>query len=107
MSECVPIEMLNVILASAVLPAEYRTDVFTISDRELGDKNLDYFSIVSLLFYFNSPNKEFASKIEEKLRKQFLPKAMPKRVSQDAHLLLDLIACPYLSFLRGSAPSCF
>jgi hypothetical protein len=99
MSECVPIEMLNVILASAVLPEAYRIDFLTISNRVLQDDNLDYFSIVSLLFYFGSSNKEFATKIEEKLRKQFLPKAMPKRVSQDAHMLLDLVACPHLSKL--------
>jgi hypothetical protein len=97
MSECVPIEMLNVILASAVLPEAYRIDFFTISNRVLQDENPDYFSIVSLLFYFGSSNKEFATRIEEKLRKQFLPRAMPKNVSHDAHLLLDLIACPHLS----------
>lgn len=75
----------------------YRIDFFTISDRVLQDENPDYFSIVSLLFYFGSSNKEFATRIEEKLRKQFLPRAMPKKVSHDAHLLLDLIACPHLS----------
>jgi hypothetical protein len=97
MSECVPIEMLNVILASTELPLEYRTDVFSISARVLSDENIDYFSIVSLLFYFGASDREFSIKLEEKLRRQFLPKAMPRRVSQDGHLLLDLIACPHLS----------
>jgi hypothetical protein len=97
MTECVPIEMLNIVLASTELPLEYRTNVFGISRRVLSDENIDYFSIVSLLFYFGSLDRDFTNGIEEKLRKQFLPKATPVRVSQDAHLLLDLIACPYLS----------
>jgi hypothetical protein len=52
---------------------------------------------VSLLFYFGSSDADFCYEVEEKLRKQFLLRALPRRASHDAHLLLDLIACPYLS----------
>jgi Reverse transcriptase (RNA-dependent DNA polymerase) len=52
MSECVPIEMLNIILASTELPPEYRTNIQDIKMRVLKDEKIDYFSIVSLLFYF-------------------------------------------------------
>ncbi len=54
MSAYVPIEILNIILASTELPANYRTNIFDIRTRILGDKNIDYFSIVSLLFYYRS-----------------------------------------------------
>jgi hypothetical protein len=97
MTDCVPIEMLNVLLASTELPPEYRTNVYNIRKRVIDDDNADYFSIVSLLFYFGSSDPNFCYEIEEKLRKQFLPRALPRRTSHDAHLLLDLIACPYLS----------
>jgi hypothetical protein len=97
MTECVPIEMLNVLLASTELPPEYRTNVYNIRKRVIDDDNADYFSIVSLLFYFGSSDLDFGYEIEEKLRKQFLQRALPRRASHDAHLLLDLIACPHLS----------
>lgn len=99
MTECVPIELLNIILASTELPDDYRTNVFDITDRILSNQAVDYFSIVSLLFYYGSKDHDFTSRVESKLRKQFLPKAQPLRKSQDAHLLLDLIACPHLTAL--------
>src|SRR6185369_13584735 len=52
MTEFVPVEMLNVILASSVLPPEYRVNVFEVSERVLSDDKVDYFTVVSLLFYF-------------------------------------------------------
>jgi hypothetical protein len=60
---------------------------------------------VSLLFYFGPLDQEFARKKEEKLERQFLPKAKALAISHDAHLLLDLVACPYLtkSFRRKCA----
>nr|WP_074822592.1 MULTISPECIES: antiviral reverse transcriptase Drt3b [Bradyrhizobium] len=97
MTECVPIEMLNIILASTELPPSYRTNVHDIRRRVIDDDNVDYFSIISLLFYFGSTDPQFISEVEDKLKKQFLPTAMPRRVSHDAHFLMDLIACPFLS----------
>jgi hypothetical protein len=97
MSECVPIEMLNIILASAELPATYRTNVHDIRRRVIDDENVDYFSIISLLFYFESSDPAFLEEVEQKLRRQFLPFASPRRASHDAHFLADLIACPFLT----------
>jgi hypothetical protein len=97
MTECVPIEMLNVILASTELPPSYRTNVHDIRRRVIDDENVDYFSIISLLFYFGSTDAGFITEVEDKLSKQFLPMATPKKVSRDAHFLIDLIACPFLS----------
>ncbi|MCP1774735.1 hypothetical protein ACVIU4_010065 [Bradyrhizobium barranii subsp. barranii] len=97
MTECVPIEMLNIILASTALPEAYKTNVQDIRRRVIDDENVDYFSVVSLLFYFGSSDLDFIAEVEGKLAKQFLPKATPRKVSHDAHFLLDLIACPSLS----------
>jgi len=109
MSECVPIEMLNIILASTELPEHYRTNVFPIGWRVLREDNVDYFSVVSLLFYFGRADRDFALQVERKLEKHFLPKAAPIRNSHDAHFLLDLIACPYLtsSFRKQCAETLF
>jgi hypothetical protein len=73
-------------------------------ERVLEDEQLDYFSIVSLLFYFGDSDKQFAAEIEDKLRREFLEKMTPRRNSQDCHLLLDLIACPHLS--KGFRKEC-
>src|SRR6266487_808220 len=97
MSAYVPIEILNIILASTELPANYRTNIFDIRTRILGDKNIDYFSIVSLLFYYRSSDPALCEEVEDRLRASFLPGALPARSSHDAHFMLDLIACPYLS----------
>jgi hypothetical protein len=97
-SEYVPIEMLNIVLASTELPYEYRINIDEIRTRVIADEKIDYFSIVSLLFYFGRMNDlSFAPEIERKLQRQFLTEASPRRSSHDAHLLLDLIACPFLS----------
>jgi hypothetical protein len=97
MSAYVPIEILNVILASSELPLNYRMNIFDIGKRILDDENIDYFSIVSLLFYYKDTDAAVRDEIEEKLVDKFLPNALPARNSHDAHFMLDLIACPYLT----------
>ncbi|MDI2077879.1 RNA-directed DNA polymerase [Bradyrhizobium sp. Mp27] len=96
-TDWVPIEMLNIILASTELPEHYRPNVFPISRRVLDDKSIDYFSIVAFLFYFGQSRADFAQQAESKLRGELLPKVAPLRNSRDAHLLLDLISCPHLT----------
>jgi hypothetical protein len=97
MSAYVPIEILNVILASSELPLNYRTNIFDIGKRILDDENIDYFSIVTLLFYYRDTDHTIRNEIEEKLIHDFLPKARQARNSHDAHFMLDLISCPYLT----------
>lgn len=98
MSDYVPIEMLNIIIASTELSLEYRVDIDKVHRRVVTDVNIDYFSTVSLLFYFRRMNEpSYAREIERKLERQFLKEASPRRSSHDAHFLLDLIACPFLS----------
>jgi hypothetical protein len=97
MSAYVPIETLNIILASSELPLNYRTNIFDIGRRILNNENIDYFSIVTLLFYYRDTDDAMRDEIEEKLIQDFLPKALPARKSHDAHFMLDLISCPYLT----------
>ncbi|WP_334419396.1 antiviral reverse transcriptase Drt3b [Bradyrhizobium sp. AZCC 1588] len=97
MSEYVPIESLNVLLASSELPQTYRMNIFDICRRILEDESVDYFSIVTLLFYNGDSDTAIRDEIEEKLIVEFLPNALPAKNSQDAHFMLDLIACPYLT----------
>jgi len=63
MSDYVPIEVLNVVLASTELPKEYQTNVRVIRDRALKSEKLDYFTIVSLLFSFRDDDPEFIVQI--------------------------------------------
>lgn len=97
MSVYVPIEILNVILASSELPANYRMNIFDIVRRILDDENIDYFSIVTLLFYYGDTDAAIRDEIEDRLTDRFLPNAQPAKKSHDAHFMLDLIACPYLT----------
>jgi hypothetical protein len=96
MTDCVPIEILNIILASTELPPSYRTNVHDVRTRILEDERVDYFSTISLLFYFADSDQEFLTELQQKLLEDFLPNAAPARNSQDAHFMLDLVACPYL-----------
>jgi hypothetical protein len=97
MSAYVPIEILNVIVASSELPLNYRMNIFDIVRRILDDENIDYFSIISLLFYYGDTDPAMRDEIEERLTDSFLPTALPAKKSHDAHFMLDLIACPYLT----------
>jgi hypothetical protein len=96
MSDYVPIEVLNIILASSELPREYQTNVRTIRERALKSDRIDYFTIVSLLFYFGHDDRDFVVRLQKKIVHEFLPKISPRRDSHDAHFILDLIACPYI-----------
>jgi len=97
MSAYVPIELLNMILASSELPQDYRINIFDIYKRILNSGNIDYFSIVTLLFYYRDTDDAIRDEIEEKLLDEFLPGVQPAQNSHDAHFMLDLIACPYLT----------
>lgn len=97
MSDYVPIELLNIVLAARELSRPFRVDVSKVVDRVLRSETLDYFSCVSLIFYHEGNDAGFTSKLESKLRHGFIPQAKPLRNSHDAHLVLDLICCPYLS----------
>jgi hypothetical protein len=97
MSDFVPIESLNVLLATKDLDPDHRVNSKGVVDRVLGPKGIDYFSYVTLLFYFEGNDAAVTQRVEKRLVTEFLPSANPRVNSRDAHLLLDLIGCPYLS----------
>jgi hypothetical protein len=102
MSDYVPVEVLNIILASSELPKEYQTNVRAIRASALKSRRIDYFTIVSLLFYFRQDDPEFVRTLEKKIVENILPTVTPARYSHDAHFMLDLIACPYVDIdVRG------
>jgi hypothetical protein len=96
MSDCVPIEVMNIVLASSELPMTFRPTIDDIRRRVMKDDRVDYFSYISLLFYYGNSDSAFIANMEKKLVK-LLPQGMPQRKSHDAHFMLDLIACPYLN----------
>jgi uncharacterized membrane protein len=97
MSSYVPIEVLNILLASGELPLSHRMNLFDLAERTLKSGDVDYFSIVSLLFYYKDTDSKMVEEIEDRLRDNFLPRALPGKNSHDAHFMLDLLACPYLT----------
>jgi hypothetical protein len=52
MTDCVPIEILNLILASTELPPHYRTNIHSVRARVLEDERVDYFSVFSAFLFF-------------------------------------------------------
>src|SRR6185295_19319468 len=73
MSECVPVEVMNIVLASSELPPKYRLDLGALKDRILSQDVVDYFSCISLLFYFRTDDPNFTARIQSELDQKFLP----------------------------------
>ena len=97
--ERIPIEVINVVLALS----EHDDDSSLPSDflfrTIFSPEKLEYFSTVSLLFFVaNKPRyKSFLSDIENQLTDKFRNGLNPDISSHDAHLALDILACPYLA----------
>jgi hypothetical protein len=97
MSGYVPIEVMNIVLASKELSTEFKPNLDLIKKRVLSDENIDYFSYISMLFYNGNEDSVFIKNVEKEILRRFLPNAEPRLRSHDAHFMLDLISCPYLS----------
>ncbi len=97
MSAYVPVEILNIVLAASELSLPFAVDTRLVVDRVLKEDHIDYFSYVSLIFYHQANDADFTKRLESRLKHSFLPNAQPRQVSRDAHLMLDLITCPYLT----------
>lgn len=93
----VPIEILNIMLAADELKNEFRVAVDDLAGFILSAPELDYFSVSSLLFYVRDQNPEILTRIEKKLLLRSAQGLQPRKRSSDAHFILDMISCPYLS----------
>lgn len=94
----ISIEKVNLILSTT-----FFGDNFLVSnkifDMILHKKKLDYFTIVSLLFYFRNRSsfQEFKNIIEEKIKISLMKDMELLQSSEKAHLFLDIMSCPFVS----------
>lgn len=95
-SNYVPVEILNIVLAANELSHPFRIDMEIVAERIISNPDVDYFSIVSLLFYHRGNSVNIVSKIEKIVTTMLIPSFLPRKRSSDAHFMLDLICCPYL-----------
>lgn len=95
----ISLERLNILLATSefgknhLVPSNYFSSL--LSDI----KTLSYFNIISLLYYFKD-HAEYHSLVEqlEDITNSKLDKDFDlQKNSENAHLLLDLLSCPYIS----------
>jgi len=106
-AEHVQVETLYLLIALKSLGRDYRIDEGTLSnnfgmnlDSNTCDNQLNYFSIVVLLFYIE--NKKRYEKIKRTLKKHVIEKFNSildenrGKNTELTFLLLDLISCPYL-----------
>lgn len=95
----VPIEILNVILASRELGAPYLLDEDWLLNNVFDLNNMEYFSIVSCLYYIrdDAAYDNLRNAVESLIKKILGDCAGFQRKAHDAHLLLDVITCPYVS----------
>lgn len=95
----VPIEVLNVLIASFELGAGNSVTESWLLENVVIVEHLEYFSIVSCLYYIKDrpafSNLRF--QIEQKITAMLANCANVKRSAHDAYLALDALSCPYLS----------
>lgn len=94
----ISIEKINVILSTSFFGDNYLIDKSYFSGI-LPKKRLDYFSIVSTLFYFRNRNvyNELKIDIEEHIISMLCSDLELLQSSEKAHLFLDIMSCPFVS----------
>ncbi|EAM8535173.1 hypothetical protein HJA00_003091 [Salmonella enterica] len=94
----ISIEKVNLILA-----ATFFGDNYLVSDSFfhgiIHKKKLDYFTIISLLFYFRNRRsfQKLKCIIEDKIKELLIPNMDLLQSSEKAHLFLDVMSCPFVS----------
>lgn len=94
-----PIEFINVFLAFREFAGSEIFDSQALRNDLFDFDNLDYFSVVSILYYvkddpeFSDVRDELYTRIEQRLSET---KGLAVN-SHDCHLLLDIVSCPYFS----------
>ncbi|MBX9489372.1 antiviral reverse transcriptase Drt3b [Yersinia enterocolitica] len=94
----ISIEKVNLILAATFFGDNYLINT-SFFNGILHKKKLDYFTIISLLFYFRNRNsfQEFKSIIERKIIELLCSDMDLLQSSEKAHLFLDVMSCPFVS----------
>ena len=95
----ISIERLNILLATSEFGANYLvpSKYFDTLLRSTG--TLSYFNIVSLLYYFKDHNDytHLVKELENIIIIKFKNGLNLQKSSENAHLILDLLSCPYVS----------
>lgn len=96
--ENVPIEKLNFILSTTFFGDNYLIGVDAFKEI-LNDKELDYFTIISCLFYFRGRSyfQEMKMLLEKKIKSKLTKDLDLLQNSQQAHLFLDILSCPFVT----------
>lgn len=94
----ISIEKVNLILAATFFGDNYLVSACFFNGI-IHKKKLDYFTIVSLLFYFRNrkPYQELKRIIEIKIKDLLYPDMDLSQSSEKAHLFLDVMSCPFVS----------
>ncbi|MDH6295328.1 Reverse transcriptase (RNA-dependent DNA polymerase) [Agrobacterium fabrum] len=95
----VPIELLNVLIASSELGNYNSVNEKWLIDNVISVDHIEYFSIISCLYYIKEKDNfsGLRNQIEEKIGKILNGCVNVKRSAHDAQLALDVLSCPYLS----------
>lgn len=94
----VAIEKLNFILSTTFFGDNYLIGTKAFQEI-LNDEDLDYFTIISCLFYFRKRHSYQKIKIdlEKIIKKKITKKVDLLQNSQQAHLFLDVMSCPFVT----------
>lgn len=94
----VHLEYINILLAVRELGASYLIPESVINEIFPTTGNFSYFTVISCLFYIKDANgyENIRNNLIKYLRLQFLDLNDIATSSEKAHLLLDILSCPYI-----------
>lgn len=94
----VAIECLNILLAMSELEPEQLIDESFLTGNVFDIAHADYFSLISCLFYIKEHTRyeNIRTQIENRIRKEVIGGLKILKGSHDAHLVFDILCCPYL-----------
>lgn len=95
----ISLERLNILLATSEFGANYLVPSKYFDSLLKSTDTLSYFNIISLLYYFKSHNDYayLVKQLENIIATKFESGLDLHKNSENAHLVLDLLSCPYVS----------
>lgn len=99
----VPIERMNPVVMLRYVAGEYSVPSKMIEDILYQDKEVDYFKDICCLYVIDNNPEHFnlKRKISKKIETHFYHKESILKSSEDSHLFLDVISCPFIdSYFR-------
>jgi hypothetical protein len=95
----IPIEVINIVLALSQSENDSHISAEFLNNSMLNSEEIDYFSIISLLFFIrkNGRYSNLKLELEDRIERYFETVADVKSNAHDAHLFLDYVVCPHIS----------